>query len=114
MTAAAASVNLKWNANPEDDISGYRVRYGTSPGDHPQSVDTGSAIRVTVPGLVEGTTYYFVVTAISTSGQESEESDEISYQVPGPPPAGESSPRGGFKIGGHHGGFSGGRRSLRH
>ena len=86
MTAAAASVNLKWNANPEDDISGYRVRYGTSPGDHPQSVDTGSAIRVTVPGLVEGTTYYFVVTAISTSGQESEESDEISYQVPGPPP----------------------------
>lgn len=86
LSATAASVNLKWNANPETDIASYRVSYGTSAGSHPTSINAGLATRTSITGLAEGTKYYFVLTAISTSGQESETSDEISYQVPGTTP----------------------------
>lgn len=86
LSATAASVNLKWNANPEKDIASYRVSYGTSAGSHPTSVNAGLAIRTSITGLADGTKYYFVLTAISTSGQESEASDEISYQVPATTP----------------------------
>lgn len=86
LSATAASVNLKWNANPETDIASYRVSYGTSAGSHPTSVNAGLATRASITGLADGTKYYFVLTAISSSGQESETSDEISYQVPATTP----------------------------
>lgn len=82
LSAPAASVNLKWTANPESDIASYRVSYGTSAGSHPTTLNAGLATRASITGLADGTKYYFVLTAISTSGQESETSDEISYQVP--------------------------------
>ena len=86
LSATAASANLKWNANPETDIASYRVSYGTSAGSHPTTINAGLATRTTITGLADGTKYYFVLTAISTSGQESETSDEISYQVPATTP----------------------------
>jgi hypothetical protein len=81
-TAEAAAVGLKWNPNPESDIANYRVSYGTSSGVHPNSVDAGLNTRASVNDLQEGTTYYFVVTAINQEGLESEPSDEVFYQVP--------------------------------
>jgi len=78
----ASSVKLAWNANPESDIAGYRLSYGTSPGVHSITQNTGNVTTTTVDGLSEAQTYYFVVRAVNTSGLVSDPSDEISYQVP--------------------------------
>ena len=32
--ANAATVTLTWDANPESNLAGYTVAYGTSPGDY--------------------------------------------------------------------------------
>ena len=41
-TSGAHAATATWNANPETDIAGYIVSYGTQPGVHPTSVDVGS------------------------------------------------------------------------
>ena len=45
-------------------------------------VNAGNATSVTIPGLVDGTTYYFAVTAYDILALESDYSDEIIYTVP--------------------------------
>lgn len=76
------SVSLGWNANPESDIASYQVNYGTTAGSHPDLVQAGANTSVTVTGLVEGTTYFFVVSATNRAGQQSASSSEVSYQLP--------------------------------
>lgn len=76
------SVTLEWNPNPETDILSYQLNYGTAPGSHPSIVDAGTNTTASVTGLVEGTTYYFVVSAINQAGLQSVASAEVSYQVP--------------------------------
>jgi len=84
-TATAASVDLVWNPNPETDIAGYKLSYGTSPGTYSNTISTGTATTTTVSGLNEGQTYYFVVKAVNTAGLESAPSTEIAHLVPLPP-----------------------------
>ncbi len=81
-TATAGSVNLAWNPNPEPDVAGYKLSYGTSPGSYSTTLSTGTATGTSVSGLNEGQTYYFVVTAVNTAGLEGIPSAEVSYQVP--------------------------------
>jgi regulation of enolase protein 1 (concanavalin A-like superfamily) len=78
----AGSVNLVWNPNPETDIAGYKLSYGTSPGVHTLTQNTGNVTTATVNGLSEGQTYYFVLRAVNTSGLESDPTPEISHTVP--------------------------------
>jgi regulation of enolase protein 1 (concanavalin A-like superfamily) len=82
LATAASSVGLAWNANPETNISGYRVSYGTTVGNYPSTVSVGATPAATVSGLNEGTTYYFVVAAINNAGQQSPNSAVVSYFVP--------------------------------
>ncbi|RYD21304.1 MAG: tandem-95 repeat protein [Verrucomicrobiaceae bacterium] len=79
--ATVPAVNLAWNANAESDISGYKLKYGTSPGVYPNVVSTGTTPSTSVSGLTEGTMYYFVVSAINSSGMESPVSGEITHQT---------------------------------
>jgi hypothetical protein len=67
---------LTWEVNSETDISGYRVYYGTSNRDYglPIPVD---GTEYSIAGLVTDVTYYFAVTAVDTSGNESGFSEEI-------------------------------------
>jgi VCBS repeat-containing protein len=83
--ARAAAVTMAWNANPETDITGYQLSYGTSPGVHPSVVNPGTNTTASVPGLTAGMTYYFVVSATNQAGLQSPLSSEISYQVPAAP-----------------------------
>jgi len=42
----------------------------------------GNSTNVTVSGLVQGTNYFFAVTAYDSSGLESDYSNEMSYRLP--------------------------------
>ena len=82
------SVTLVWDANPDPDIAGYRVYYGTSSGNYTQSIDVGNVTTATISNLVPGQTYYFVVTDYNTAGLESLPSNEVAYTaVAAPAPA---------------------------
>jgi large repetitive protein len=80
--AESASVKLAWNPNPEPDISGYLLSYGTSPGTPSVTVATGKVTTTTLSGLEEGRTYYFSLKAVNTAGLQSNSSAEISHLIP--------------------------------
>lgn len=77
---------LQWGANGEPDLSGYRVYYGTSPGEYQQSfgqgINAGNQTSYLVSGLASGQRYYFVITAYDTSGNESGYSNEVHKDIP--------------------------------
>lgn len=83
------SVTLAWDAPTSDedgsdltDLAGYKLYYGTSPQPeiYATPVNVGAVITYTTPDLSPGT-YYFVVTAYDTSGNESVPSNEVSTDV---------------------------------
>ena len=78
----AAQVTLAWDQNPESDIAGYKIHYGTSSGSYEYKVDVGNFTSCTISGLSEGTTYYFAATAYNTSNVESSFSSQLAYTVP--------------------------------
>jgi hypothetical protein len=82
----AQTPTVMWNANPEADLAGYVVQYGTQAGNPSTSVDVGNVTSRQVTGLTAGATYYFRVIAYNASGLQSGPSTEASYAVPGTPP----------------------------
>ena len=87
--ANAASVTLSWQANQEPDISSYNVYYGTQTRNYGLPIPAGSGTSYTVDNLTEGTTYYFALTAVDTSGNESGYSIERSADATSSEPATE-------------------------
>jgi fibronectin type 3 domain-containing protein len=77
--AHGASVTLAWDPNPETDLAGYRVYYGTASRSYSQTNSAGNVTTNVVGGLATGITYYFAVTAYNTSGLESDFSNEVNY-----------------------------------
>jgi len=101
----AGSATLRWNANSESDLAGYRIYYGTSPrtGTNPGTASTNplpkcnmcgytnvidvgktstpSSPQYTITNLTSGQTYYFSVMAYDTSGNESAFSSEVSKLI---------------------------------
>ena len=67
-------------------VTGYRVYYGTASGAYIQSLgngmNAGMSTSFTVSNLTPGKLYYFAVTAIDASGNESIYSNEVSKLLP--------------------------------
>ena len=61
---------LIWQANSEIDISGYRVYYGTSSRDYGLPIPV-EGTEYSIAGLASDVTYYFGVSAVDASGNES-------------------------------------------
>lgn len=74
----APSVSLAWNANPEPDVAGYKVHFGTQSGVYSNVIDVRGATSTTLPQMLMGSTYYLAVSAYNTAGQESPRSGEFS------------------------------------
>jgi uncharacterized membrane protein len=91
----AATVTASWNANPEPDIAGYRLSYGTQSGVYTAQVDVGNVTSWPLT-LTGGVTYFFVVDAYDTAGLVSPNSAEISFAVPLPPGIASLAPASGF------------------
>ena len=93
----SAEVTLAWDANTEPDLTGYKVYYKSGSSGEPYDgtgLDQGnSGINIlldnlaapnnpsfSLTGLQENEFYYFVVTAVNSSGLESGYSSEVMYE----------------------------------
>ena len=77
--SAAGSVTLSWTAptenedgSPLEDLAGYRIYWGTTPGEYPNSltIDNPGITTTVIDSLVPGT-YEFVATSFNAAGVES-------------------------------------------
>ncbi len=90
VAVAGGSATLSWtppttntDGSPLTNLAGYRVRWGPAAGNYPSSVTLNNAglTSYVVGSLVPGT-YYFVVTALSSTGVESQFSNVASKTIP--------------------------------
>jgi hypothetical protein len=79
-----ADVTLAWDPNPEANLKGYKVYYGSASGNYSFTVDVGNWTSLTISGLEAGKSYYFAATAYGPAGEESGMSDELRYDTPRP------------------------------
>jgi hypothetical protein len=86
---AAQSVKLSWNPNPESDIAGYVVHYGTQSGNLTETKDVvGQVTTTTLEQLQPSTTYFFALQAYNTSGLYSDMTEQISHTTAAAAPTG--------------------------
>src|ERR1700686_1224863 len=84
-TLDAATVTATWDPNPESDIAGYLLSYGTQSGVYSTTVNVGNVTTWSLT-LTAGQTYYFAAQAVNTSGLTSPYSAEVAFTVPTSPP----------------------------
>lgn len=77
-TPGEASVVLDWNDNSEPDLDFYRVYRSTTSGSGYTLVASPSTSNYTDTGVVNNTTYYYVVRAVDDGGNASTDSGEVS------------------------------------
>jgi fibronectin type 3 domain-containing protein/peptidoglycan/xylan/chitin deacetylase (PgdA/CDA1 family) len=108
LTATAVSssqINLSWNANTESDLASYSVYRSTTSGFTPGAgtfVTSTTSSSYSDTGLSASTTYYYKVTAVDTSGNESSPSAQASATTQSgaaPPEAPEWQPYTAYTVG---------------
>jgi len=82
-TSGSSSAILVWNASTGPNIASYRIYQSTTSGVYGAPIATvpASALSYTGTGLQVGNTYYFRVTAVDTSNNESLPSNEVSKSI---------------------------------
>jgi len=80
---ATSSATLMWNANTDSDLAGYKIYQANKSGAYGAPVATlqGNITSYVATGLQVGTTYFFIVTAYDTAGNESLHSNEVSKSI---------------------------------
>jgi cytochrome c oxidase assembly protein Cox11 len=76
--AHGAQLSIAWNPNPEPDLGGYMVYFGTASRSYGSSVDVGKVTSYVLTGLAPGQKYFIALTAYDTSDNESGFSNEVS------------------------------------
>ena len=94
IVSVGSAATLVWDAS-SGTVDGYNVHYGTSPTNHPNTVDVGSTTQYAIDTLPlsENTQYYFCVSAYNSAG-ESGRCAPVAYtpadSTPPAPPVGLS------------------------
>jgi hypothetical protein len=83
-SSALEAATVQWNPNPESDIAGYKLSYGTQTGVYTTSVDVGNVTTWNLT-LTPGTRYFVVLQAYNTGGLYSPYSAEVIYDAPPAP-----------------------------
>jgi hypothetical protein len=85
-TPTLGTATLGWSASTDPRVLGYRIYWGTAPGNYTQArgagLAAGTATSYVVRSLPTGRTYYFAVTAYDSTGTESAFSAEASKVIP--------------------------------
>jgi type 1 fimbria pilin len=92
--SVASAATLVWN-DSTGTVNGYKIHYGASATNHPNTVDVGSTTQYSIDTLPlsENTQYYFCISAYNSAG-ESERCAPVAYTpadtTPPAPPVGLS------------------------
>ena len=80
---ATSSTTLTWTANTDSDLAGYKIYRATTSGGYGAPIATvqGNVTTYIAGGLQSGTTYFFVITAYDSAGNESSRSNEVSKSI---------------------------------
>ncbi|HGJ65295.1 TPA: T9SS type A sorting domain-containing protein [bacterium] len=78
LTAINEAILLKWEANIEYDIDGYKIYYGNSSGNYDKFIDVGNVNEYIIKNLPNGQRVYIAITAYNKSKNESPKSNEVS------------------------------------
>jgi hypothetical protein len=87
VVSQGGAVELTWEAptenedgSPLTDLAGFKVYWGTAPGEYSATVSVGNVTTYLVEHLSPGT-YYFAATAVNAEGTESAKSDEANATI---------------------------------
>lgn len=80
-STSGAKASLSWSPVISTDVAGYKVYIGSASGRYGTPLDVGNITSYVANSLAVGTTYYFVVTSYSSSGNESPYSNEVSKSI---------------------------------
>jgi fibronectin type 3 domain-containing protein len=78
-TSGNAQVNLTWNAST--GATSYHIKRSITNGSGYGQVGTPTTTSFVDPGLTNGTTYYYVVTALNTAGESGNSNQAIATPV---------------------------------
>jgi TolB protein len=79
------SVDLSWGASSSSNVVGYNVyRAGASGGPYATVASANSGTSFVDGSVQSGQAYYYVVTAVDTSGGESAYSNQVQAVIPSP------------------------------
>src|SRR6516164_1292087 len=81
VSASAQAATVTWAQNPESNIAGYKLFYGTQSGVYSTSIDVGNVTTWQLT-LTPGQTYYIALQAYNTAGLYSPYSAEAVYNAP--------------------------------
>jgi len=81
-TVAWTAPTTNTDGTPLTDLAGYKIYYGTTSGNYPNSINAGKVTSYAFNNLTSGTPYYFVATAYDTTGFESAFSNEVAKTEP--------------------------------
>jgi PKD repeat protein len=88
VTLFAGEVTLSWDppvsnedGSPLIGLDGYIVYFDVASGGYSQSIDVGNITTYKIDNLIDGLTYYFVVTVYNISGNESGYSNQVSKYI---------------------------------
>lgn len=91
-SANGGEVVFEWDANSEEDLAGYRMYQTTTPGQYTYGVTNAignipAGTETFTHVIREDGTFYWVVTAYDTAGNESDPSNEVTQDINFKPPA---------------------------
>jgi hypothetical protein len=78
VSAEAAGFTIAWNASTDSSVTGYKVCYGFSSRNYPNTVDVGNVTTYTFSSITPGAVYYLSVVAYDSSGNQSPYSPELT------------------------------------
>ena len=85
-SAYGQSIQLAWDASSDSNVTGYNVYRSQQSGVFSSTPLNGSSVLMTAAftdsSVQSGSTYYYVVTAVSTTGVESDYSNQVQATVP--------------------------------
>ena len=81
-TTTGHSVQLNWNASGSTGVSGYRIYRSTISGGYYALLASPSGLTYTDGSVQSGATYYYVVAALNSTGQQSPYSNQVKAVIP--------------------------------
>jgi fibronectin type 3 domain-containing protein len=82
LTASSYVVALTWTASSSSDVVSYDVYRGTVPGSYTiLNTSPVTSTQFTDTSVADNITYYYVVTAVDSSGVQSSDSNQVTVPI---------------------------------